>query len=340
VVAKFKRFIFRALVLSVVLASVLVAGGAYWTHQMLKTPLVIGATPVLLEVKSGMHARAVLIELERREWLPYASQYGYFASRLWANPQRLQAGVYELHQGQNLLQLWQQLQAGRQHQFAVTLVEGQTLQQWLEVLQQQSYLKPLQEAQSDLAERVTQGGSWTRLEGLLAPDTYHFFAGTSTLEILRTAYETQQQRLHDVWQQRADNLPYTEPYQLLIMASIIEKETGMSGERDIVSSVFVNRLRQGMRLQSDPTTIYGITDFDGNLTRAHLRESTAYNTYRIDGLPPTPIAMPSLASLHAAAHPANTDYYYFVADGTGGHVFSKTLAEHNRAVDRYQRGRQ
>lgn len=165
-----------------------------------------------------------------------------------------------------------------------------------------------------------------------------FFAGTSALEILREAYKTQQQRLYSAWQQRAADLPYTEPYELLIMASIIEKETGIKGERDIVSSVFVNRLQTGMRLQSDPTTIYGVANFDGNLTRAHLREETAYNTYRIDGLPPTPIAMPSVASLLAAAQPASTEYFYFVADGSGGHVFSRTLEEHNKAVNRYQRG--
>ena len=143
-----------------------------------------------------------------------------------------------------------------------------------------------------------------------------------------------QKTLADVWSNRSEACPVESPYELLILASIIEKETGVSGE-SLVASVFANRLAIG-RLQSDPTTIYGIEDFDGNLTRAHLREKTAYNTYRINGLPPTPIAMPGKASLEAAANPDDSPFYYFVADDTGGHVFSETLEEHNKAVRRYQ----
>ncbi len=337
-VGKLKRFLLIGCITIVILASVLALIGAYWGQRLVDTPLQVGEQPVLFEVASGMHAKSVLQKLEQQGIWTHSSELSYFASRLWANPERLQAGVYQLQQGQTLAQFWQQLATGRQHQFTVTLVEGQTLSQWLDLLRSHDYLKTSDVSAEELVQAIASDSDHVSLEGLLAPDTYHFFAATSVLEILRKAYVTQQERLHSVWQNRASDLPYTEPYELLIMASIIEKETGLSGERDVVSSVFVNRLRTGMRLQSDPTTIYGIKDFDGNLTRAHLRESTPFNTYRIDGLPPTPIAMPSLASLRAAAHPATTEYFYFVADGTGGHVFSRTLEEHNRAVNRYQRG--
>lgn len=337
-VAKLKRFLYLSVFAAIIVVVLAGIGGYYWSKQLLATPLAVNEQPLLVEITPGMHAKTVLRQLQQQGIWSHSSQLSYLASRLWANPERLQAGLYQVTPGQTLAQFWQQLAEGRQHQFAVTLIEGQTLQQWLQVLAEHDYLRPLEEHSDTLVERVVDGVQWASLEGLLAPDTYHFYANTPTLAILRKAYDTQQQRLHENWQQRDTGLPYTEPYELLIMASIIEKETGQSGERDIVSSVFVNRLQQGMRLQSDPTTIYGIENFDGNLTRAHLREETAYNTYRIPGLPPTPIAMPSLASIQAAAHPASTDYFYFVADGSGGHVFSRTLEEHNKAVNRYQRG--
>ncbi|WP_157981083.1 endolytic transglycosylase MltG [Pseudidiomarina insulisalsae] len=333
--------IVRRVIVIVLLVLLLGAAGAtYYSYNLLQRPLQVPAGETLVEVSRGAHAKAVLRELQQQQLWSANPELTYLASRLWAAADQLQAGVYQVQPGQTLGQFWQQLQQGRQHQFAITLVEGQTLAQWLRLLQQHPYLSDRELQQTDaLTVAVAGSDRWPSLEGLLAPDTYHFYAGTGVIELLRTAYQTQQQRLQAAWQQRAPQLPYTEPYELLIMASIIEKETGVSGERDIVSSVFVNRLREGMRLQSDPTTIYGIADFDGNLTRAHLRERTPYNTYRIDGLPPTPIAMPGQASLRAAAQPAQTDYFYFVADGSGGHVFSKTLAEHNRAVDRYQRGK-
>lgn len=337
-VAQLKRILFKGLLAGFLVLGVVALIGVYGSQQLLESPIQTGDKAVLLEITPGMHAKTVLQELEQQGLWPYSTQLSYVASRLWANPERLQAGVYQITPGQTLGQFWQQIQQGRQHQFSVTLVEGQTLAQWLTILRQHNYLESFELSASDLLQKVATDAKWPSLEGLLAPDTYNFFAGTSALEILRKAYKTQQQRLYSAWEQRADDLPYTEPYELLIMASIIEKETGLKGERDQVSSVFVNRLRTGMRLQSDPTTIYGIANFDGNLTRAHLREETAYNTYRIDGLPPTPIAMPSVASLRAAAQPASTDYFYFVADGSGGHVFSRTLEEHNKAVNRYQRG--
>lgn len=176
------------------------------------------------------------------------------------------------------------------------------------------------------------------LEGLFAPNTYYFAKGTTDTAILKKLYDTQKTALDKAWAGRDKNLPYQSPYELLIMASIIEKETGLKDERNKVSAVFVNRLRQNMRLQTDPTIIYGLFDrYDGKIYRSNIDEKTDYNTYQIDGLPPTPIAMPSAEALMAAAHPENTDVIFFVATGKGGHKFSKTLDEHNQAVAEYRR---
>lgn len=333
-VVKIKGFLISLILLATVAVALLVAGSQWLLHQPVKGL----QQPVLLEVEPGAHARSILNKLNQQQLIGDIS-LTYLASRLWGQGGHIKAGVYQLEPGLTLQQLWAKLKSGDQYQFQVTLVEGQTLAQWLQRLQTQPYLLS---ATRDLSEQallaeVTGSASFSSLEGLLAPDTYSYQAYSSDLLLLRQAYQEQQQLLNAFWRERDPNLPYSTPYEMLIMASIIEKETGYKGERPLVSSVFVNRLRLGMRLQSDPTTIYGITNFDGNITRAHLREMTPYNTYRISGLPPTPIAMPGTASLRAAAHPATSDYLYFVADGSGGHVFSKTLEEHNRAVNRYQR---
>lgn len=175
------------------------------------------------------------------------------------------------------------------------------------------------------------------LEGLFAPDTYFFAQGTSDKAILQRLYDTQKSVLDKAWAKRDANLPYSTPYEALIMASIIEKETGIKSERGDVSAVFVNRLRQGMRLQTDPTIIYGLFDrYDGKIYKSNIAEKTAYNTYQIDGLPPTPIALPSAEAIEATMHPTNVPYIYFVATGNGGHKFSVTLDEHNKAVAEYR----
>ena len=175
------------------------------------------------------------------------------------------------------------------------------------------------------------------LEGYFAPDTYFFAQGTSDKAILKRLYDTQTATLQKAWESRADNLPYKTPYEALIMASIIEKETGIKSERNDVSAVFVNRLRQGMRLQTDPTIIYGLFDrYDGKIYKSNISEKTAYNTYQIDGLPPTPIALPSAEAIKATMHPSGVPYVYFVATGHGGHKFSVTLDEHNKAVSKYR----
>ncbi|KFZ31788.1 hypothetical protein IDSA_03625 [Pseudidiomarina salinarum] len=333
-VVSIKGFLISLIILALIGAAVVVAGSQWLLQQPLKGL----QQPLLLEVERGTHTRSILTKLNEQNLIADIS-LAYFASRLWRQGERIQAGVYQLQPGISLQQLWSKLKRGEQYQFQVTLVEGQTFAQWLHRLQQQPYLQVTTRglSEAELLAAVTGTDTFRSMEGLLAPDTYSYQAYTDDILLLRQAYQEQQRLLDKYWRERDPELPYTSPYEMLIMASIIEKETGHTGERPLVSSVFVNRLKLGMRLQSDPTTIYGIPDFDGNLTRAHLREQTAYNTYRISGLPPTPIAMPGAASIRATAHPATSDYLYFVADGSGGHVFSKTLEEHNRAVNRYQR---
>ncbi len=181
------------------------------------------------------------------------------------------------------------------------------------------------------------GNSESHPEGLFFPDTYYFDRNTQDITVLKRAYESMHEKLEKAWLGRDDHLPYKSPYEALIMASIIEKETGKASERKMIAGVFINRLRIGMRLQTDPTVIYGLGDqYDGNIRRKNLESDTPYNTYTRAGLPPTPIAMPGLASIEAAMHPAETKALYFVGKGDGSHVFSSTLAEHNRAVIKYQ----
>jgi len=191
-------------------------------------------------------------------------------------------------------------------------------------------------ADADVAQRL--GLEHPSPEGWFFPDTYNFSHGTSDLRILRRAHELMKSHLAAQWEKRAQNLPLASPYEALILASIIEKETGKPDERRLIASVFVNRLRAGMRLQTDPTVIYGLGEaFDGNLRKADLLADTAWNTYTRQGLPPTPIAMPGLASLAAALGPADSDALYFVAKGDGSHQFSRSLGEHDRAVTKYQK---
>ncbi|MGP4952911.1 endolytic transglycosylase MltG, partial [Psychrobacter sp. T6-1] len=174
------------------------------------------------------------------------------------------------------------------------------------------------------------------LEGWFTPDTYYYGEGATDTQVLTDLYKRQQQALTKAWENRAPDLPYETPYQALIMASIIEKETSVADERPLVSAVFNNRFKKGMRMQTDPTIIYGMgSRYDGNIRRADIDETTSYNTYQIDGLPPTPISLPSPASIEATLHPAESDALYFVATGTGGHKFTDNLADHNRAVQEY-----
>lgn len=219
----------------------------------------------------------------------------------------------------------------------ILFVEGSTFRQWLRELEQDPDVKHTLAGQSEAQVAALVGVQGGSLEGWLFPDTYRFSPGSSDLEILRRAHAAMARRLDEAWAARDPDVPLATAYEALILASIVEKETGVAEERPLVASVFANRLRKGMRLQTDPTVIYGMGErYDGNIRKKDLTEDTPWNTYTRDGLPPTPIAMPGEEALHAALHPAHSEFLYFVARGDGSHEFSRTLEEHNRAVARYQ----
>jgi UPF0755 protein len=237
------------------------------------------------------------------------------------------------------LALLRLLARGQQaEQVPVRFIEGQTFFEMRKLLNEHPELghdsKDLSEA--DILRAV--GASETKAEGVFFPDTYLVIPGTSDLKLLQRAYSAMQRHLAKAWETRDEALPYTEPYQALIMASIIEKETGQPSERSLIASVFINRLTKSMLLQTDPTVIYGMgPQFSGNLRKVDLQRDTPYNTYTRGGLPPTPIAMPGLAAIKAALNPAASNALYFVAKGDGSHEFSVNLEDHNRAVNKYQR---
>ncbi|NRB25545.1 endolytic transglycosylase MltG [Shewanella sp.] len=251
---------------------------------------------------------------------------------------KIRSGFYELHPGESVADLLSKLVKGDEKIFSVTLIEGQNIKEWTKILQA---LPHSQYGEGVFTQVLRDNGDESGLpEGKFYPDSYHYHAGDDIQAIVQQSYHKMQQELEKAWAQRAADLPLKSSYELLIMASIIEKETGKASERPWISAVFANRLNKGMRLQTDPTVIYGMGDsYQGNITRKALREQTPFNTYRINGLTPTPIAAPSGASLIAAAQPADVNYLYFVSKNDGSHVFSKTLSEHNRAVNKYQRNR-
>ncbi|BBG59178.1 endolytic transglycosylase MltG [Providencia rustigianii] len=251
---------------------------------------------------------------------------------------QFKAGTYRLQPNMTIEELLLLIASGKEAQFSIRFIEGNRLSDWSNILRDAPYMEhKTQDATPTELYSMLDFKEGDNLEGWLYPDTYLYTAGTSDVEILKRAYKRMKTTLDEEWKGRDKDLPYKNAYEMLIMASIIEKETGVENERSQVASVFVNRLKKNMRLQTDPTVIYGLGDkYRGKIYRSDLDNHTPYNTYKIDGLPPTPIAMPGLASIKAAAHPAKTDYLYFVADGTGGHTFSRNLNDHNRAVKVYR----
>lgn len=268
----------------------------------------------------------------------------------------LHAGIYQLPENPTIAEALQVLEQGAKAAMVkVQIIEGKTSKDLYQALRDNdNIVKEVLTADSDNAS-IAQGLDLVgilpdavvsssdpivnhNLEGWFAPDTYYYGEGTSDKKVLTDLYKRQQQALTEAWENRAPDLPYKTPYEALVMASIIEKETSVPEERPLVSAVFRNRMNKSMRMQTDPTIIYGMgSRYDGNIRRKDIDEKTSYNTYQIDGLPPTPIALPSAASIEATLHPADSEALYFVATGTGGHKFTNSLAEHNRAVQEYLR---
>jgi UPF0755 protein len=262
----------------------------------------------------------------------------YWLFRLSGQARQIRAGNYELNPGVSAWGLLQKLARGEESLQAITLVEGWTFQQWRSALDKAEFLKHDTRGLSDaeLARRLGLGAD--ELEGRFYPDTYTYGKGSSDVALLQRAQRSMDRQLAVVWKQRASNLAISQVEEARILASLIEKETGRASDRTLISSVFHNRLRIGMPLQTDPTVIYGMgTRFDGNLRRRDLRADHPWNTYTRNGLPPTPIAMPGKAALLAAVQPANSRALYFVARGDGSSQFSDNLDQHNQAVDQYQR---
>jgi UPF0755 protein len=328
--------IFLALIV-VVIGMVAVVG--WWGHQWLEQPIVQITQPVTFEVPRGASLRAVASDLHQRGWLEQPQLWTLWA-RVNGRSAALKAGEYQLMPGVTPNSLLQQLGSGVVLLHAITFIEGSTFADIRVLLSRNDAVRlTLQNAGPEEVMREL-GDPGVHPEGQFFPDTYHFPRGTTDREILAIAHRRMQDELRTVWAARAADLPLASSYEALILASIVEKETALVSERPLIAGVFVERLRRGMRLQTDPTVIYGIgTAYDGNIRRSDLITDTPYNTYTRAGLPPTPIALPGLDSLRAAVNPQSSGAIFFVAtgNGDGSHHFSATLSEHEAAVQRYLR---
>jgi UPF0755 protein len=284
-----------------------------------------------------MHLKSLSAMLERERIVGSARVF-WLLGRVLGKAGTLKVGVYTLDKPLTPIELYGKIERGEVSQAMVQFIEGWSWREVRAVLAAQPLLKNESAAMSDAELMRAIGATESHPEGMLFPDTYFYAPHTSDLSVLRRAYRLQREKLMSAWQSRAPGLPYQTPYEALIMASIVEKETGAAFERPMIAGVFLNRLKLGMRLQTDPTVIYGLGErFDGNLRKVDLLADTPYNTYTRTGLPPTPIAMPSAEAIRAALNPARTDALYFVSRGDGTHVFSSNLMAHNRAVNRYQK---
>lgn len=328
------RMLLRLAIASLLVAAGVVVSAWFWVHQ----PLSLNRATVELSIEPGSTAKDIA-----QAWVNAGVQtsprllYEWFR---WSGKARsIRAGSYELHSPTSPQQLLDKMVRGDEVLEFVRLIDGWTFRQFRAALAKAPALKPTIESMSDAQIMAALGEPNMSPEGRFFPDTYAYSRGVSDLTVMRRAYASMQSKLSEAWAQRASDLPLKSPDEALILASIVEKETGRSADRTMVAAVFVNRLRIGMPLQTDPTVIYGLGEaFDGNLRRRDLLSDGPYNTYLRNGLPPTPIAMPSLASLRASLHPADSKALYFVARGDGSSAFSESLAEHNRAVNKYQRG--
>lgn len=338
-----KKFFFFLLILLLILGGV-----GFWGYQKLTefvhTPVNV-TQDQLLTIERGTTGSKLAALLEQEKILEHADLLPWLL-KLQPQLNKVKAGTYSLTGVKTLQDLLDMINSGKEAQFSVKFIEGKTFKEWRKNLENAPHLKQTLQGKSDkeimalldipaVAKAVYE---WNNMDGWLYPDTYNYTPNSTDLELLKRSTTRLQKALDKAWNERDENLPLTDPYQMLILASVVEKETGIAAERPQVASVFINRLKANMKLQTDPTVIYGMGErYTGNIRKKDLETMTPYNTYMIEGLPPTPIAMVSESALQAVAHPAKTDFYYFVADGSGGHKFTRNLNEHNKAVQEYLR---
>ena len=338
-----KKFFVFLLILLLILGGV-----GFWGYQKLTefvdTPVNV-TQDQLLTIERGTTGSKLAALLEQEKILEHADLLPWLL-KLQPQLNKVKAGTYSLTGVKTLQDLLDMINSGKEAQFSVKFIEGKTFKEWRKNLENAPYLKQTLQGKTDkeimalldipaVSKAVYE---WNNMEGWLYPDTYNYTPNSTDLELLKRSTTRLQKALDKAWNERDENLPLADPYQMLILASIVEKETGIAAERPQVASVFINRLKANMKLQTDPTVIYGMGEsYTGNIRKKDLETMTPYNTYMIEGLPPTPIAMVSESALQAVAHPAKTDFYYFVADGSGGHKFTRNLNEHNKAVQEYLR---
>lgn len=325
------RRLFKLLVLLVAMSGTV---ALWWVNQR----LVLNTETVDLSIDPGTSVRGVAIAT-REAGVQIDPVLLYWWFRLSGDARQIKAGSYELEAGVTPYSLLRKLVRGEESLRSLTLVEGWNFTQVRSLLLKAEHLKRDTQGLSPDAIMTALGRPGVHPEGRFYPDTYNYAKGSSDLAVLKRAMRAMDKRLAEAWRQRQPDTPLKTPEEALILASIVEKETGRASDRGLVAGVFTNRLRIGMMLQTDPTVIYGLGDaFDGNLRRRHLQADTPWNTYTRNGLPPTPIAMPGKASLMAAVQPASTKAFYFVSRNDGTSEFSNNLEAHNQAVNKYQRG--
>ena len=338
-----KKFFVFLLILLLILGGVGFLGYQKLT-EFVHTPVNV-TQDQLLTIERGTTGSKLAALLEQEKILEHADLLPWLL-KLQPQLNKVKAGTYSLTGVKTLQDLLDMINSGKEAQFSVKFIEGKTFKEWRKNLENAPHLKQTLQGKSDkeimalldipaVAKAVYE---WNNMDGWLYPDTYNYTPNSTDLELLKRSTTRLQKALDKAWSERDENLPLADPYQMLILASIVEKETGIAAERPQVASVFINRLKANMKLQTDPTVIYGMGEnYTGNIRKKDLETITPYNTYVIEGLPPTPIAMVSESALQAVAHPAKTDFYYFVADGSGGHKFTRNLNEHNKAVQEYLR---
>ncbi|MCU7845789.1 MAG: endolytic transglycosylase MltG [Candidatus Thiodiazotropha sp. (ex Monitilora ramsayi)] len=326
----------RLLGITIFVISILLAWGWMQYDDFVSRPLDLPENGIRYDLTSGTTIRGLADDLKQQGYINKPLLLRVLA-RWTGQASRLKAGEYQIPHGTTPPQLLEILTSARVVQHALTIIEGWTFKQLMQAVRANDALTHTLGGVEDLQIMQALGYAEKHPEGRFYPDTYHFPKATTDVEFLQRAYRRMEESLQKIWEKRDENLPLKSPYEALILASIIEKETGLPEERGKIAGVFVRRLQKGMRLQTDPTVIYGMgDDYDGNIRRRDLTTDTPYNTYVHKGLTPTPIAMPSGAAIEAALHPEAGDALYFVATGNGGHHFSATLEAHNKAVRKYQ----